>query len=107
MKILKNIHVCELFYKVVMDTVGPLPKTKLGKICILVAINHYSKWCKAKVVVDHVAKTTTKFLEYDIICKYGVPKFVLTNNGGEWAVKFDVMCKDYGIHHQHTTLQWP
>jgi hypothetical protein len=68
-----------------------------------VAINHYSKWCEAKAIVDHGAKTVTRFLEDDIICRYGVPKFVLTDNGGESATKFDVMCKDYGIHHQHTT----
>jgi transposase InsO family protein len=42
-----------------------------------------------------------------IIWRYKVPKFVLTNNGREWATKFDVMCKDYGIHHQHTTPRWP
>jgi hypothetical protein len=36
-------------------------------------------------------------LEDDIICRYGVPKFVLTDNGGEWAAEFEVMCKDYGI----------
>jgi hypothetical protein len=46
-------------------------------------------------------------LEDDIICRYGVPKFVLTNNGRDWATKFDVMCKDYGIHHQHIAPQWP
>jgi len=72
-----------------------------------VAINHYSKWCKAKTTIDHGAKTTTRFLEDDIICRYGVPKFVLIDNEGEWATKFDVMCKDYGIRHQHTTPQWP
>ncbi len=42
-----------------------------------------------------------------MICRYGAPKFVLTDNGGEWAAEFDVMCKDYGIQHQHTTPQWP
>jgi hypothetical protein len=104
---LKRIHVCDLFYRIVMDTVGPLLETKLGNKFILVAIDHYSKWCEAKTVVDHGVKTTTKFLEDDILCKYGVPKFILTNNGREWVVEFDVMCKDYGIHHQHTTLQWP
>ncbi len=76
-------------------------------VVILVAIDHYSKWCKAKAVADHGAKITARFLEDDVICRYGVPKFVLTNNGGEWATKFDVMCKDYGIHHQHTAPQWP
>jgi hypothetical protein len=82
---LKNIHVCELFYMVVMDTTRPLPETKLGNKYIFVTIDHYSKWCKVKVVVDHGAKTTTKFLEDDVICRYGVPKFVLIDNGGEWA----------------------
>jgi hypothetical protein len=55
---------------------------------------------------DHGAKTASKFLEDDIICRYGVPKFVLTDNGGEWAAEFEVMCKDYGIQHQRTAPQW-
>jgi len=104
---LKSIPICDLFHKVAMDTAGPLPETKSRNKYILVAIDHYSKWCKAKVVVDHGAKTTARFLEDDIICRYGVPKFVLTDNGGEWAAEFDVMCKDYGIQHQHTAPQWP
>jgi len=104
---LKSIHVCDLFYKIAMDIVGPLLETKLGNKYIIVAINHYSKWCEAKTVVDHGVKTTARFVEDDIICGYGVSKFVLTDNGGKWVAKFDVMCKDYGIHHQHTKPQWP
>ncbi len=104
---MKSIPVYELFYRVALDIAGPLPKTKSGNKYILVASDHYSKWCEAKVVADHGAKTTTKFLEDDVICRYGIPKFVLTDNGGEWAAKFDVMCKDYGIQHQHTAPQWP
>jgi hypothetical protein len=104
---LKSIPVCDLFYKIALDTAGPLPETKSGNRYILVAIDHYSKWCKAKAVADHGAKTTARFLEDDVICRYGVPKFVLTDNGGEWAGEFDTMCKDYGIQHQHTAPQWP
>jgi hypothetical protein len=104
---MKSILVCELFYRITMDIAGQLPETRSRNKYILVAINHYSKWCKAKTTIDHGAKITTKFLKDDIICRYGIPKFVLTNNEGEWATKFYVMCKDYGIHHQHTTPQWP
>jgi hypothetical protein len=104
---LKSIVVCDLFYRVAMDTAGPLPETKSGNKYILVAIDHYSKWCEARVVADHGAKTAAKFLEDDLICRYGVPKFVLIDNGGEWAAEFDAMCKNYGIHHQHTAPQWP
>jgi len=92
---LKTIPICDLFHR--MDIVGPLPETKSGNKYILVAIDHYSKWCEAKAVADHGAKTAARFLEDDIVCRYGVPKFVLTDNGGEWAAEFDVMCKDYAI----------
>jgi len=104
---LKNIPICDLFHRVAMDTAGPLPKTKSGNKYILVAIDHYSKWCEAKAVVDHGVKTASRFLKDDVICRYGVPKFVFTNNGGEWVAEFDVMCKDYGIQHQRTAPQWP
>jgi hypothetical protein len=96
---LKNIPICDLFHRVALDTTGPLPETKLDNKYILVAIDHYSKWCKAKAIADHGAKTAAKFLEDDIICRYGVLKFVLTDNGGEWAAEFDVMCKNYAIQH--------
>ncbi len=104
---MKSIPVCELFYRVALDTAGPLPETKSGNKYILVVVDHYSKWCEAKVVADHGAKIAAKFLEDDVICRYGVPKFVLIDNGGEWAAEFDVMCRDYGIQHQCTAPQWP
>ncbi len=104
---LKSIPICDLFHRVALDTAGPLPETKSGNKYILVAIDHYSKWCEAKAVADHGAKTAAKFLEDDIICRYGVPKFVFTDNGGEWAAEFDVMCKDYAIQHQRIAPQWP
>jgi hypothetical protein len=104
---LKSIPICDLFHRVALDTSGPLPETKAGNKSILVAIDHYSKWCEAKVVANHGAKTVAMFLEDDVICRYGVPKFILTDNGGEWAAEFDLMCKDYGIQHQRTAPQWP
>jgi hypothetical protein len=77
---MKNILVCELYYHVALDTTRPLPETKLGNKYILVVVDHYSKWCETKVVVDHGPKTIAKFLEDDVICRYGVPKFVLIDN---------------------------
>jgi hypothetical protein len=80
---LKSIPICELFYRIAMDIVEPLPETKSRNKYILVAIDHYSKWCEANAIVDHGAKTVAKFLEDDIICRYGVLKFVLTDSGGK------------------------
>ncbi len=103
---LKSIPVCDLFYRIALDTAGPLPETKSGNKYILVAINHYFKWCEAKAVADHGAKTAARFLEDDLICRYGVPKFIFIDNGGEWCAEFDAMCKDYAIQHQRTAPQW-
>jgi len=104
---LKSIPICDLFHRVALYTAGPLPEIRSGNKYILVAIDHYSKWCEAKAVADHGAKTAARILEDDIICRFGVPKFILTDNGGEWAVEFDVMCRDYAIQHQRTAPQWP
>jgi hypothetical protein len=103
---LKSISSCDLFHRITLDTAGPLPETKAGNKYILVAIDHYSKWCEAKAVADHGAKTAVRFLEDDLICRYGVPRFVLTDNGGEWGAEFETMCRDYAIHHQRTAPQW-
>jgi hypothetical protein len=91
--------VCDLFHQIALDTVGPLPETIDGNKYILVAIDRYSKWCKAKAIHDHTTTITTKFLEEEITCKYKVFKFILIDNGGEWSTEFDNMCKVYGIHH--------
>jgi hypothetical protein len=83
---LKSIPIHDLFYQIVLDTVNPLHEIKNGNKYILVAILHYSKWCKVKVVPDHIAIMIVKFLEDEIICQFGVPKCILTNNGGDWVI---------------------
>ncbi len=71
-------------------------------------LTQHSAYCfginHRKCVNDH---QLSRFLEDDIICRYGVPKFVLTDNGGEWAAEFDVMCRDHAIQHHRTAPQWP
>ncbi len=90
-----------------LDIVGHLPKTKDGNKYALVAIDHYSKWCEARPIRDHDVATVARFLEEEIICKFGVPIFILTNNGHEWMAEFDLMCKKYGITHQFIVAQSP
>jgi transposase-like protein len=104
---MKSILVCDLFYRVTLDTIGPLLETNDGNRYVLVAINHYSKWCEVRPVKDHDATIAARFLEEEIICKFGVPKFILIDNGGEWMDEFDLMCKKYGITHQFIAPKWP
>jgi hypothetical protein len=66
------------------DAAIPFPKTKHGNIYVLVAINHYSKWCEARAMVDHDVEMAAKFLEHEVIYRFGAPKYIFTNNGYEW-----------------------
>jgi hypothetical protein len=85
---MKNIPICDLFYRVAMDITRPLPKTTDGNKYVLIVVDHYSKWCEGRHVEEHDAFTTAKFLEDEVICRYGVPKYILTNNGSEWMKEF-------------------
>ncbi len=68
---------------------GLLPETNNGNRSILIAIDHYSKWVEAKAIDEHEAWIVAKFLEDDIIYRFGVLRYVLIDNGREWAIKFD------------------
>ncbi len=89
---MKSIPICDLFYHVALDTVDPLLETTNGNKYVFVAIDHYSKWCKAWPVKEHDVHTAAKFLKDEVICGYGVPKYILTNNGNEWMKEFAKIC---------------
>ncbi len=103
---LKSILICKLFYRVAMDTVRPLLETINGNKDVLIVIDHYFKWCEAGLVKEHEACTAAKFLENEVICRYGMPKYILTDNGNEWVKEFAEICQNYGITHQFITHAW-
>ncbi len=85
----RNILIWDQFYEVTLDIVRLLREMCNGNIYILVAIDHYSKWCKAKTIVDHDAKIVARFLENEIIYRFGMLKYNIINNGFKWVVEFD------------------
>jgi uncharacterized membrane protein len=91
---------------VALNTTSPLPKTKSGNKYVLVAIDHYFKWCEAKHVQEHTVAIAMRFFEFYFFCRFGIPKYIFIDNGGEWMAEFDTMCKFFGINHQFTTPQW-
>jgi hypothetical protein len=97
---MKSISIYDFFYCVTFNTVGPLFETISGNKYVLVAIDHYSKWGETLLVKEHDVFTATKFLEDEIIYKYGVLKFIMINNGNEWMKEFIEICCNYGKTHQ-------
>ena len=55
------------WHTVSIDLVGPLLPSCANKKYIIVAVDHLTKWVKAKVIRDLGALTTTKFIFEHII----------------------------------------
>ena len=57
-----------------IDIIGKItPKASNGHEYILVAINYFTKWVKAASYSTLKAKHVARFIEKNIVCRYGVP----------------------------------
>jgi hypothetical protein len=74
---------------------------------MLVVVDHYSKWCETRVIKSHDVMIVVRFLEEEVVCYFGVAKYVLINNGNDWMKEFDALCQDYRIVHQFIISMWP
>ncbi len=76
------------YYRVALDTIGPLLETKRRNKYLLVVIDHYFKLVEAKAMANHDAVTIVEFLEFEVICRHRVHKYLLIDNGFEQAGNF-------------------
>ena len=64
-----------------IDVIGPInPKASNGHRFILVAIDYFTKWVEAGSFAPVTQKMVKKFVERDLICRYGPPEKIITDN---------------------------
>ena len=76
---------------------GLLPKSSLGHPYILAAIDYFSKWAEAVPLREVKKEHVVNFIRTHLIYRYGVPRFIVTDNGKQFynslvdrlCVKFD------------------
>ena len=76
---LHPIPVGEPFYRIGIDYVGPLPRTKEGNKYIIVAMDYLTKWPEARPTKEATAATTIDFVYDDIVCRHGCPGIIQTD----------------------------
>ena len=105
---LKPIVVSRTWELLGIDGTGPLPETILKNRYILVAVDYFSKFCVAKAVPDMTALTTAKFLFDEIICRFGMPKAVISDHGKNYkSILFAQLCKLCQIETRNSTFYHP
>ncbi|RDX94363.1 Gypsy retrotransposon integrase-like protein 1, partial [Mucuna pruriens] len=64
-----------------IDVIGPTePKTSNGHCFILVSTYYFTKWVEVASYPSVTRKVVIKFIKNNIICRYGIPSHIITNN---------------------------
>ena len=96
------------FQHIVMDFLGPYPRSKNGNAFIIIALDQLTKFVILKGLRKATAETATKFLNEEILCVFGVPESVLTDNGKQFTSSvFKKLLTSYGIQHIRTASYAP
>ncbi|XP_071924896.1 uncharacterized protein [Coffea arabica] len=73
-----------------LDIVGSLPKSFGGHIFILAATNYFSKWAEAVFLREVKKENVVDFIRLHIIYRYGVPRYIITDNATPYALVYGV-----------------
>lgn len=72
------------FAKWGMDIPGPFSPGKGQVKFLIVAIDYFTKWIEAKPLTTITAQQVQQFVWKDIVCRYGVPHTIITDNGRQF-----------------------
>jgi transposase InsO family protein len=67
-----------------MDLVGPLPTAQGNYKYVVVVVGYFTKWTEAKPLIHITLKAVIKFFWQNIICRFGVPKELIVDNGKQF-----------------------
>lgn len=96
------------FEKVFLDIVGPLPITDSHNKYILTFEDDLTKFCEAIAIPNQEASTIAESFVTHIICKFGTPSYVLTDQGANFlSAIFKETCKLLKISKIQTTAYHP
>nr|KYP53981.1 Pol polyprotein [Cajanus cajan] len=91
-----------------MDILGPFPVAKGQLKFLLIAIDYFTKWIEAEALAKITAANVQRFTWKKIICRYGLPQAISTNNGRQFVDKnYEQFLSQLGINHKVTSVEHP
>ena len=74
-----------LFHKWGADILGPFPPARQQVRFLIVAVDYFTKWIEAEAVATITAARVKSFYWRNIICRFGVPYAIVSDNGAQFA----------------------
>nr|XP_027109327.1 uncharacterized protein LOC113729203 [Coffea arabica] len=92
-----------------MDVIGTIdPPASNGHRFILVAIEYFTKWVEAESFKHVTKKVVANFLRDHIICRFGVPETLITDNAKNLNNDMvDGLCEQFKIRHRNSAIYRP
>jgi transposase InsO family protein len=92
-----------------IDMIGMIePKASNGHRFILVAIDYFTKWVEAASYANVTRQVVAQFIKKEIICRYGVPNKIITDNGSNLNNQtMRELCKNFKIEHHNSSPYRP
>lgn len=96
------------FDKVFVDIVGPLTTTNSGNKYIISMVDDLTRFVEFAAIPDQQAKTISRALFEHILCRYNIPKELVTDNGTNFVGNtFKQLCKMFNVKKLRTTIYHP
>ena len=78
------------------------PTASNGHRFILVTIDYFMKWVEASSFATVTKNIVARFIKHNLICQYGVPERIITNNGTNINnTMITELCKQFKIQHHN------
>jgi hypothetical protein len=91
-----------------IDLIGSLPIAKGGAKYAIVAVDYFTKWAEAEPMATITTKKVINFVVRNIICRFGLPRTIITDNGTQFESKeFKEFCQRYGIEKRFAAVAHP
>ncbi|KAM2382432.1 hypothetical protein ACFXTH_040119 [Malus domestica] len=76
-----------------------------GEAYILAATDYFSKWAEAIPLREVKKETVVRFIKEHIIHRYGVPRYIITDNGKQFSNRLvDELCEKYKFKQHKSSM---
>ena len=91
-----------------LDIMGPFPTIVRQLKFLVVGINYFTKWVEAEALVTITEKNIRNFVWRNIICRYGIPRVLVSDNGKQFDNSaFRDFCSELGIKNHYSSSAHP
>ena len=91
-----------------LDILGPFPQATKQRKFIIVAVEYYTRWVEAEALAKITAAAVEKFIWRNIICRFGLPHALITDNGTQFAsARVTNFCAGFHIRNNFASVSHP